>query len=450
MLGPPCSPGLCPLAPNELGVPTAHLHTSRSEALLLRFHTSRGGLPASSFLDNRVVNQPCENFCEHIGLVVPATPGPSHPSSQLILLGPEVQLERCLCDWRLLHPAPSPRASPSGWALAAGPKSAPGVFASQAPGPPAHFASTLATSAALPGWGFSHSTNSPVLGPPPPHSGVWAGVSLCSEDPHYPRWGPVGLCQGLDHCLKAPWPFPALCRLEGELNPLRQEGALQGCLRARRAARGSPGRRVEGSLNGRMRAPDIGDPARGGPFPGLWVTAAASLGPSGPRVLRPGARGLLSTLAALCFALTRSLLLTCLVPAGLLALRYYYSRKVVLAYLDCALHTDMADIEQYYMKPPGSWELLRMSVDSRFRGRGIAKALGRKVLEFALAHDYSAVVLGTTAVQLCFDVDHPLFPFRTCPSSARTLLIGVVIQAAWATDLGATCRALEGASSEAL
>lgn len=57
--------------------------------------------------------------------------------------------------------------------------------------------------------------------------------------------------------------------------------------------------------------------------------------------------------AALCFAVTRSLLLTCLVPAGLLALRYYYSRKVILAYLECALHTDMADIEQYYMKPPG-------------------------------------------------------------------------------------------------
>lgn len=57
--------------------------------------------------------------------------------------------------------------------------------------------------------------------------------------------------------------------------------------------------------------------------------------------------------AALCFALTGSVLLTCLVPAGLLGLRYYYSRKVVLAYLDCALHTDMADIERYYMKPPG-------------------------------------------------------------------------------------------------
>lgn len=57
--------------------------------------------------------------------------------------------------------------------------------------------------------------------------------------------------------------------------------------------------------------------------------------------------------AVLCFALTRSLLLTALVTAALLGLRYYYSRKVVLAYLDCALHTDMADIEQYYMKPPG-------------------------------------------------------------------------------------------------
>lgn len=74
---------------------------------------------------------------------------------------------------------------------------------------------------------------------------------------------------------------------------------------------------------------------------------------SGSRRRCPGGHSARRLPAALCFALTRSLLLTCLVPAGLLALRYYYSRKVVLAYLDCALHTDMADIEQYYMKPPG-------------------------------------------------------------------------------------------------
>lgn len=45
-------------------------------------------------------------------------------------------------------------------------------------------------------------------------------------------------------------------------------------------------------------------------------------------------------------------------------------------------------------------ELRRMSVDSRFRGKGIAKALGRRVLEFAMLNNYSAVVLGTTAVKM--------------------------------------------------
>ncbi|KAI3375728.1 hypothetical protein L3Q82_004030 [Scortum barcoo] len=88
--------------------------------------------------------------------------------------------------------------------------------------------------------------------------------------------------------------------------------------------------------------------------------------------------------------------------------RYYYSRKVIQSYLDCALHTDMADIEAYYMTPTvffsvchqclmllflgggARWmrggdcgdaqgreddntvELRRMSVDSRYRGKGIA------------------------------------------------------------------------------
>uniref|UniRef100_A0A8C0CYA4 N-acetylaspartate synthetase n=1 Tax=Balaenoptera musculus TaxID=9771 RepID=A0A8C0CYA4_BALMU len=169
----------------------------------------------------------------------------------------------------------------------------------------------------------------------------------------------------------------------------------------------------------------------------------------------PRTQLLYALLAALCFALTRSLLLTCLVPAGLLGLRYYYSRKVVLAYLDSALHTDMADIEQYYMKPPGScfWvavldgnvvgivaarahaadntvELLRMSVDSRFRGKGIAKALGRKVLEFALVHNYSAVVLGTTAVKVAAHKLYESLGFRHMGSSDRYVLPGMTLSLA--------------------
>ncbi|NWX43906.1 NAT8L synthetase, partial [Steatornis caripensis] len=127
----------------------------------------------------------------------------------------------------------------------------------------------------------------------------------------------------------------------------------------------------------------------------------------------------------ICFVVTKSFLLTCCLPIFLMGMRYYFSRKVILHYLDCALHTDMSDIEQYYMKPPGScfWvavldgnvvgivaargneedntvELRRMSVDSHYRGKGIAKALGRKVLEFAMLNNYSSVVLGTTAVKM--------------------------------------------------
>ncbi|XP_006004821.1 N-acetylaspartate synthetase [Latimeria chalumnae] len=127
----------------------------------------------------------------------------------------------------------------------------------------------------------------------------------------------------------------------------------------------------------------------------------------------------------MCFVVTKSLLLTCCVPLILLGMRYYFSREVILRYLECALHTDMSDIEQYYMKPAGScfWvavldgnvvgivaakgneednsvELRRMSVDSHYRGKGIAKALGRKVLEFAMLNNYSSIILGTTAVKI--------------------------------------------------
>lgn len=55
----------------------------------------------------------------------------------------------------------------------------------------------------------------------------------------------------------------------------------------------------------------------------------------------------------MCFYMTKSLTLTCCAPLILMGARYYYSRKVIQNYLDCALHTDMADIDAYYMKPTG-------------------------------------------------------------------------------------------------
>lgn len=55
----------------------------------------------------------------------------------------------------------------------------------------------------------------------------------------------------------------------------------------------------------------------------------------------------------MCFFVTKSVTLTCCAPLILVGARYYYSRKVIQSYLDCALHTDMADIETYYMTPTG-------------------------------------------------------------------------------------------------
>ncbi|MEE6462699.1 hypothetical protein FKM82_001680 [Ascaphus truei] len=134
---------------------------------------------------------------------------------------------------------------------------------------------------------------------------------------------------------------------------------------------------------------------------------------------------LYAVITIICFVVTKSLLLTCCMPIFLMGMRYYYSKKIILSHLECVLHTDMSDIEQYYMKPPVScfWvavldgkvvgivaargnhednvvELRRMSVDSSYRAKGIAKALGRKVLEFAMLNHYSSIVLGTTAVKI--------------------------------------------------
>lgn len=75
-------------------------------------------------------------------------------------------------------------------------------------------------------------------------------------------------------------------------------------------------------------------------------------------------------------------------------------------------------------------ELLRMSVDARFRGKGIAKALGRKVLEFAVVQNYSAVVLGTTAVKVAAHKLYESLGFRHMGASDRYVLPGMTLSLA--------------------
>lgn len=70
-------------------------------------------------------------------------------------------------------------------------------------------------------------------------------------------------------------------------------------------------------------------------------------------------------------------------------------------------------------------ELRRMSVDSRYRGKGIAKALGRRVLEFAVRNNYAAVVLGTTAVKLAAHKLYESLGFRRTGQSEDHTLPGM-------------------------
>lgn len=168
-----------------------------------------------------------------------------------------------------------------------------------------------------------------------------------------PQLGPVGVAEG-----RSPGALPGAAPAGRRLGPPVQR---QGCARCFRdpvvpavkrrgaAPAGSVGENREPCARATRGAGPRGRPGRGGGALSAGLLEALLGGRPGSPACPHGAR----LPAALCFALTRSLLLTCLVPVGLLGLRYYYSRKVILAYLDCALHTDMADIEQCYMKPPG-------------------------------------------------------------------------------------------------
>ena len=65
-----------------------------------------------------------------------------------------------------------------------------------------------------------------------------------------------------------------------------------------------------------------------------------------------------------------------------------------------------------------------------YKTAAIAKALGRKVLEFALAHDYSAVVLGTTAVKAAAHKLYESLGFRHMGSSDRHVMPGMTLSLA--------------------
>ncbi|KAK7929119.1 hypothetical protein WMY93_005514 [Mugilogobius chulae] len=110
-----------------------------------------------------------------------------------------------------------------------------------------------------------------------------------------------------------------------------------------------------------------------------------------------------------CLWLSQCLWMIVLVPVALLYGRYFFSFREMTRYTKRALNTDMADIEGFYMKEPGSCLWVALVGDAvvglvaavkksseRHRCCGVGMALGRKVLEFGSSQKFSKVVLGTT------------------------------------------------------
>ncbi|XP_062420371.1 N-acetylaspartate synthetase-like [Pungitius pungitius] len=131
---------------------------------------------------------------------------------------------------------------------------------------------------------------------------------------------------------------------------------------------------------------------------------------------------LYAAMTVLCYVITTCWWVILLLPASLLYGRYFYSRRMMLRFLEHAMSNDMGDIEGFYMKSSsrlwvavlrgkvvgivaavgqqqsgGAVELRRMSVARSYRRCGVGLALGQKLVEFAVTHKYPSVVLGTTS-----------------------------------------------------
>ncbi|XP_069755574.1 probable N-acetyltransferase CML1 isoform X2 [Narcine bancroftii] len=145
-------------------------------------------------------------------------------------------------------------------------------------------------------------------------------------------------------------------------------------------------------------------------------------------LLSPVAPTLVLTTGGATYAASRSMLWATLSIAGLLALIYLACWDIFARFVRNKLKDDMADIKGSYLDTPGagfwvaeeeggrsgllgivaaqpvegeteSCELLRLSVDRRFRRLGLGRRLTENILEFARAQGYRECLLHTTMVQ---------------------------------------------------
>ncbi|KYO48522.1 N-acetyltransferase 8B isoform C [Alligator mississippiensis] len=154
-------------------------------------------------------------------------------------------------------------------------------------------------------------------------------------------------------------------------------------------------------------------------------------------------------------AASGSILLALLPIAVILVVAWRSMKSIGTDYVQLALRTDLRDIRSTYLGATNTclWvaeasgavvglvaavqpqdptergtvlELKRLSVRQAYRGRGIARALSRTVLQFAQEHGYRAVMLETSVVQRAAQQLYERLGFRLvateCPSLLARLL----------------------------
>ncbi|XP_006038075.1 putative N-acetyltransferase 8B isoform X2 [Alligator sinensis] len=150
-------------------------------------------------------------------------------------------------------------------------------------------------------------------------------------------------------------------------------------------------------------------------------------------------------------AASGSILLALLPVAVILVVAWRSMKSIVTDYVQLALRTDLQDIRSTYLGATNTclWvaeaggavvglvaavqlqdpaergtalELKRLSVRQAYRGRGIARALSRTVLQFAQEHGYRAVVLETSMVQHAAQQLYERLGFRLVVTESPSLL----------------------------
>ncbi|XP_043914320.1 N-acetylaspartate synthetase-like [Protopterus annectens] len=155
---------------------------------------------------------------------------------------------------------------------------------------------------------------------------------------------------------------------------------------------------------------------------------------------QPSNISLLLVCGTVAYVITQSVMAVMLVMAVLAFVIYYACKMVYIDFIELMLNTEMADIEEHFLRPPGScfWvaeangkviataglkktyekpqtcKLTRVFVDPHYRRSGLGRKMMQEVLGFIEHNGYKTCVLDTTVLQVAAINLYKKMGFRAC------------------------------------